>query len=334
MKALTPIILLFANLLLLFGCGKPNDPEVPVVLSDYKIVKKLATPGFAQDLVMKDSLLYISQGEGGLLIVNIASPEQPIILSQLTEDVRGYSSKICIKDSMVYLSAGSFGVTVINVADVLNPFVTVSNLNMKPAKNVFISGNYLLTAISEQGIAIAELSYPEQPDIRGSLSTAGYSTGLTTSADTTKLFVACGEMGLAILDISDFQDGYPETIFLGGCDTPGYAEDVVLDETRSLAFIASGTAGLQIIDYSDTTDVHIIGSFSQGGYAKELIYNDQKIYMTAEKSGLFVIDVSVAANPKLSGSIDTEFAQGITMDNQYIYIADEVEGLIVVSKPE
>lgn len=173
MKALTPIILLFANLLLLSGCGKPNDPERPVVLSDYEIVKKLSTPGFAQDLVMKDSLLYISQGEGGLLIVNIANPEQPVIIAQLTEDVRGYSSKICLKDSVVYLSAGSFGVTVINVADALNPFVTVSNLNMKPAKNVFVSGNYLLTAISEQGIAIAELSYPEQPDIRGSLSTAG-----------------------------------------------------------------------------------------------------------------------------------------------------------------
>lgn len=333
MKALTPIILLFVNLLLLSGCGKPNDPEIPVVLSDYEIVKKLSTPGFAQDLVMKDSLLYISQGEGGLLIVNIASPEQPVILAQLTEDVRGYSSKICLKDSMVYLSAGSFGVTVINVADALNPFVTVSNLNMKPAKNVFVSGNYLLTAISEQGIAIAELSYPEQPDIRGSLSTAGYSTGLTTSSDTTKLFVACGEMGLAILDISDFQDGYLETILLGGCDTPGYAEDVVLDETRSLAFLASGTAGLQIIDYSDTTNIHIVGSIAPGGYAKELLYSNGMVYMTTEKSGLQVIDVSVISSPVLAGSVDTGYALGIAMDNQYIYIADEVEGLIVISKP-
>ncbi|MFH1121518.1 MAG: hypothetical protein V1775_16995 [Bacteroidota bacterium] len=334
MKSSSLITLLFANLLLLIGCGKPNDPETPEVLNDYKIIKKLTTPGYAQDLVMRDSMLYISQGEGGLLIVSIVNPEVPEIINQLTEEVRGYSSKICLKDSMIFLSAGSFGVTVVNVADALNPFVTVSNLNMKPAKNVFISGNFLLTAISELGISIAELSYPEQPDIRGTLSTAGYSTGLTTSDDTSKLFVACGEMGLSILDISDFQDGYPETTLLGWCDTPGYAEDVVLDEARSLAFVASGTAGLQIIDYSDTTDVHIIGSFTSGGYAKELIFRENHIYMTAEKSGLFVIDVSVPSRPLLTGNVDTEFALGIAMDDEFIYLADEVEGLLVISKPE
>lgn len=140
-------------------------------------------------------------------------------------------------------------------------------------------------------------------------------------------------MGLAILDISDFQDGYLETILLGGCDTPGYAEDVVLDETRSLAFLASGTAGLQIIDYSDTTNIHIVGSIAPGGYAKELLYSNGMVYMTTEKSGLQVIDVSVISNPVLAGSVDTEYALGIAMDNQYIYIADEVEGLIVISKP-
>lgn len=334
MKAHSLFLLMITSLMFVAGCGKPNDPETIVVPeSDYKVVRKLPTPGYAQDLVLDDSKLYISQGEGGLLIVDAADPENPAIISQLTEDVRGYSTKICLRDSLVYLAAGSFGVTVIDVKDALNPVVTVSNLNMKPAKNLHITGNYLYTAVSEQGIKIAELSYPQQPDIRGALSTSGYATGITTSADTSRLFVACGEMGLTILDISDFQDGYPETVPYGWCDTPGYAEDVVLDETHSLAFVASGTSGLQIIDYSDTTNVHIVGSIVTGGYAKELLYSDHKVYMTAEKSGLIVIDVTDPSDPEIIGTVDTEFALGIAMDNSFIYIADEVEGLIVVSKP-
>jgi hypothetical protein len=334
MKANFFFLLLIPGLILMAGCGKPNDPETIVVPeSDYKVVSRLPTPGFAQDLVLKDSKLYISQGEGGLLIVDVTDPVNPSVVSQLTEDVRGYSTKIAMKDSMVYLAAGSFGITTINVKDVLHPMVTVSNLNMKPAKNLHVTGNYLYTAVSEQGIKIAELSYPEQPDIRGALSTPGYATGLTTSSDTSMLFAACGEMGLSILDITDFQDGYPETVHLGWCDTPGYAEDVVLDETLSLAFVASGTSGLQIIDYSDTTNVHIVGSIAPGGYAKELLYSDNKIYMTAGKSGLFVIDVTVPSTPELIGTVDTEYALGITMDNGYLYIADEVEGLIIIRKP-
>ncbi len=333
MKAHSCFFLLMTGLFLITGCGEPNEPDTIDVSGNYKIVKKLPTPGFAQDLVIDDSRLYISQGEGGLLIVDITDPEMPGILTQLTEDVRGYSTKICFKDSLVYLAAGSFGVTVVNVRDFMNPVVTVSNLNMKPARNLYVTGNYLFTAISEQGVKIAELSYPEQPDIRGSLSILGYASGITSSVDTTRLFVACGEMGLTILDVTDFQDGYPETVPAGWCDTPGYAEDVVLDESRSLAFIAAGTAGLQIIDYSDTTDIHIAGSISPGGYAKELLYNNGMVYMTTEKSGLQVIDVSVVSSPVLAGSVDTEYALGIAMDDKYLYIADEVEGLIVISKP-
>ncbi|MHC1774577.1 MAG: LVIVD repeat-containing protein [Lentimicrobium sp.] len=333
MKTHSYLFLLISGLFILSGCGEPNEPDTIDVSGNYKIVKKLPTPGFAQDLVIHDSRLYISQGEGGLLIVDISEPEMPEIITQLTEEVRGYSTKICFKDSLVYLSAGSFGVTVVNVSDVINPFVTVSNLNMKPAKNLFVTGNYLFTAISEQGVKIAELSYPEQPDIRGSLSVLGYACGITRSIDTTRLFVACGEMGFSILDITDFQDGYPETVPAGWCDTPGYAEDVVLDESRSLAFIASGTAGLQIIDYADTTNIHIVGSISPGGYAKELIYSNGMVYMTTGKSGLQVIDVSVVSSPVLAGSVDTEYALGMAMDDKYLYIADELEGLIVISKP-
>ncbi len=328
--------LLLTGITLMFGCGKPNDPETPKmpdVSGNYKIITKLATPGFAQDLVKDNNLLYIAQGEGGLLIVDVSTPANPKIVSQLTQDVRGYSTKIIKQDSVVYLTAGTFGLSVVNVSNPLIPFVTVSNLNMKPAKNLHIMGKYLLTAISEQGVKISEISYPEQPDIRGSISTNGYATGLTTSADTTRLFVACGEMGLSIFDISDFQDGYPTTILSGWCDTPGYAEDIVLNETGSLAYMTCGVAGLQIIDYSDTADIHIVGSFSGGGYAKELIYEDQLIYMITEKSGLLILDVSVPSQPKLIGTIPTGYALGITTDENYIYLADEVEGLIIIAKP-
>ncbi|MCX6234779.1 MAG: hypothetical protein NT175_08650 [Bacteroidetes bacterium] len=328
-------IWLLSGLLLLMGCGKPIDPEsLKPGDGGYKIVKRFPTSGYAQDVLKKDSLLYIAQGEGGLIIVNVADPKNPQTVSVTTEDVRGYSTKIAMKDSVVYLAAGSFGVTVLDVGDPVVPIVTVSNLNMKPARNFRILGNFMFTAISEQGVSISEISYPTQPDIRGGISTTGYAYGLTTTADSNYLLVACGEMGLSIFDISDFQEGFGVYPTVGWCDTPGCAEAITVLDNESVAFMACGTAGLQIIDYSDTSNVYIVGSYNSGGYAKDLLYNNQRIYLTTETRGLQIIDVSDVTEPYLIGLLETAYALGLDMDEKYIYVADEDEGLIIISIPD
>jgi hypothetical protein len=326
---------LMFGLLLLFGCGKPNDPESMVPKDGgYKIAVIYPTYGYAQDVLKKDSLLYIVQGEGGLLILSVADPVNPQIVSLTTEGVRGYASKIAMKDSAVYLAAGTFGVNVINVADPDTPFVTTANLGIKPARSFHIMGNYMFTATSELGISICDISYPTQPDVRGNISTSGYAYGLITSADSNYLFVACGEMGLSIFNISQFQDGFGVYPQVGWCDTPGYAESVTIEDDKSIAFLACGTSGLQIIDYSDTANIFIAGSYDSAGYANDLLYIDQKIYMAAEMGGLQIIDVSDVSKPHLMGCVQTQFALGLDMDENYIYLADEDEGLIIISIPE
>lgn len=326
---------ILAGLMLLFGCGEPTDPEIiepdDETTGGYKIVKEFQIPGYAQDVVKQGNYLYLAQGEGGLLIIDIGNPVEPQIVSSTSENVRGYSTKIEIVDSVVYLAAGTFGVSVLNVVNPETPQVKATNLGIKPARNLHIMEKYLLTAISEQGVNVSNINNPEFPDIRGGVQTPGYAYGLTTH-DTTLLLIATGEMGLTTYNISDFQDGYGQYPLVDWCDTPGYAEAITINETESIAFMACGTAGLQVIDYSDTTNVHIVGSFDNGGYAKELIYKDNKIFMTAELSGLQVIDVSDYTQPYLIGELDTEFALGIDMDDQYIYIADEDQGLIVIKQ--
>lgn len=327
---------LISGFLLLISCGKPVTPETLIpddISGGYKIVKVFTTPGYAQDVLKKDNLLYIAQGEGGLLIVNITDPANPQIVSQTTENVRGYSSKIAMKDSAVYLAAGTFGVSVVNAANPDTPFVTVSNLGMKPARDFYILGNFIFTAVSEQGVNIADISYPTEPDIRGGLTTVGYAYGLTTSADSNYLFAACGEMGMSIYDISNFQEGFGTYPLVGWCDAPGDAEAISIIDNEKIAFLACGTGGLQILDYSDTSNIFIAGSFDSIGYAKDLIYSNGLIYMTMETYGLQIIDVSDITKPSLVGIVPTSYALGLCKDDKYIYVADETEGLIIISIP-
>ena len=328
-----------AGIVILAGCGKPHEAEHlgngdSDETGGFKIVKVFQTPGYAQDLVKRDHYLYMAQGEGGLLVVDVADPENPQIVSITTDNVRGYSTKIEVKDSVAYLAAGSFGVTVINILDPNEPFTTVWNLNMKPAKNIHIMGDDLVTAVSEQGVNIASISIPTQPEVRAGLSTTGYAMDVANTNDTAYMLVATGEMGLAMYDISDFQQGYGVYPNVGWCDTPGYAEDVELVDEKSLAYVACGTAGLQIINYADTNNVHIVGSYDASGYAKELVVKNNFVYMTTELSGVQIFDVADETNPMLMGVVDTEFALGIDVDDAYIYVADEDEGLIIIAIPE
>ncbi len=336
MKLFNLFIVLLLGLFMLVSCGKPTTPVYiePIGDGGYTIVSRFVTSGYAQDIVKKDNYVYIAQGEGGLMIIDVANPAQPEGVSTTTDGVRGYSSNIAMKDSVIYLGAGSFGVTVLNVSNPNIPIVTAANTSMKPAKNLHVLGDYLFTAISEQGVKIAKISYPTQPDPRGGMSTSGYAHGIATTIDSNYLLVACGEMGLSIFNISDFQNGFGVYPLTGWSDTPGYAEAVTILDSESLAFMACGTAGRQIFYFSDSTNVHIVGGYDGPGYAKDLLYSNQKIFLTAEKGGLQIIDVSDVTNPDLIGLVVTEYALGIDADENFIYVADEIEGLVTVSIPQ
>lgn len=326
-----PLILISA---ILSRCGKPNDPESFFTSGGYTIVKHFQTPANAQDITLMDTLCFIAQGEGGLLVVNVKDPLDPKIVSITTENVRGYSRRIVRKDNFVYLAAGTFGYTVADISNPYQPSVTASNLNMKPAKDALIDGNYMYCAISEQGVNIAELSVPGYPDIRGNIFTNGYANGVAVSADKTMLFVACGEMGISIYDISVFDDGYGAYPLLAWYDTPGYAEAVVLNEDKKVALVAAGSAGLLIIDYSDVTHLKTKSVYSSGGSAYDLICKGNIVYLSAQRGGFHIIDISDVSNPEVIGRLYMKQSMGFDMNDKYIYVADTNDGLVIISIPE
>lgn len=327
------LLILLSGLFVFLSCGTPNDPE-SIIGGDggYKIVSKFATSGYAQDIVLSDTVAYISQGQAGLIILSISNPDQPKFLYELTYGLRGYSYKIAMKDSIIYLAAGTFGVNSVNVKNLFNP-ETFEIRAIAPAKNFHIMGDYLFTAVSEEGINISQITDRFHPTPIQTFFVPGYAQAVCASPDSNYLFIACGEVGIAIFDISDFQNGYNIYPLMGTIDTPGFAEDIIVHPNLPIAFCASGTGGLAIIDYSDTTNIKVVGSYSTGGYAKEVIYRDNKVFITTELRGLQIIDVTNVSAPVRIGTVETEFAMGVTADDEYIYVADEVEGLIIISIP-
>jgi len=337
MKNYKLLVLLLVGFGLLMGCGKPTTPDYVTpddLAGGYKIVNQVTIYGYATDVMLADDILYVSQGEGGLMILDATDRENPEMMSSINDGVRGYSDKVAKKDSAIYLAAGGFGVNVVDAGNPYEPIAAYSNLPMKRAKGFHTIGNYLFTAISEQGIKITDISYPTQPDPRGDISTLGYAQGITSTSDTAYLLVACGEVGMTMVNISDFQEGVGEYPQAGFCHTPGYAEEITLMDEEKIAFMACGTSGLQVIDYSDTTNIHVVGSFDGPGYARALMYKDQKVFMCCGLGGFQVVDVSDYTSPVILGILETTYASGLDMDENYIYVADEENGLLVITPPQ
>ena len=189
--------------LLLLSCGTPIDPEsIDGNEGGYKIVSRFTTTGYSQDVVVDNTIAYVAHGEGGLMIINISDPNKPVEITNVNEGMKGYANKVARKDSVIYIASGGFGVSVVNAADPENPQITATNLALKPAKNFLVLGNFLFTSVAEYGVQISEISYATQPDIRGGTNTPGFAQGISVSSDSNYLLVACGEMGLAVFDIS------------------------------------------------------------------------------------------------------------------------------------
>jgi hypothetical protein len=332
MKRIITILALYLTGLLA-GCGTPNDPES--IMGDdggYKIVSKCATSAFAQDVVVNDTVAYLAQGEGGLGIINISNPAKPKLISTIL-DIRGYSYKIALYDSVIFIASGTFGVTYVTIN---NPTFLYNDRTISPAKDFGFFSNFMFVATSEEGVRIVNVTYlPSYLETRGTLVTSGFAQGVVATQDSMYLIAACGEAGLAFYDYSQVKSagGWGDYYPVGLIDLPGYAENLTLNPSLKYAYVACGTAGLIIVDYSDSANAKIVGSYNTGGYAKELFYYNNKIYIATELRGLQIIDVSNVSAPVRIGTVQTQFAKGVTADDKYIYVADENEGLVIISIP-
>lgn len=326
---------------LFFSCAKPTDPETLYLSGGYTVVGRFATPGYAQDVEVRDTIAYVAQGEGGLAIVSIADRGNPRLLSICQEGVKGYSYKITLKDSTAYLAAGAYHVNTVNIGNPLQPSAYPAQ-GTRSTMDVQVFGTWLLASCGEYGLQVGDLGTapPGYVDFRGEISNPGYGHGMTTTADS-MLLLTCGEMGLAVYNLRDI--GWYGGGLGGGYDSrkgydawtdlPGYAVDVTTMGNQPIAFVACGTAGVYVVDFADSGHARVIGAYGTGGYAKEVAYQNNRLYVTTELRGLQILSVADPASPQLIGAIHTSYAVGVAVDEHYVYVSDETEGLIVVAIP-
>ena len=166
----------------------------------------------------------------------------------------------------------------------------------------------------------------------GSANTIGTSRDIALSSDGTKAFIADGDEGLRVFDVSVPSAPLSE----GGIDVnpgnSGSSRGIVLSSDDSTVFIADSLGGVKIVNVQGGS-YSIVGDIDTNGNAVGIALSpDEQTVFVADSVSVKIIDVSIPSLPSLVSQVVTDSPYGIDVspDGNTVYVADQLEGLCTI----
>ncbi|HDM90045.1 MAG TPA: hypothetical protein ENG67_02420, partial [candidate division WOR-3 bacterium] len=230
-------------LITLISCHEKGLLTPPYAVTGYTPVI-----GYARDVWVEGNMAYVAASEGGISIFDVADPDAPLFISRWDDTLKQYVARSLFKEEdspYLYLADDDGGLEMLNVSQVDSIYFLYNswNRNCEDVWGTKLNDTlFLFVADRDDGL----YSFREGPNYLVELS------HISTEAELYGVFVrdtlaylAVGELGLEIVDISDpLHMTRVATLPLAG-----RARDVKV--MGDLAFVASSTDGLHIISVSD-----------------------------------------------------------------------------------
>lgn len=254
-----------------------SNPESTFVIGEYVADRDVG------GVAVRDTFAYIalaSSTSGGLVILNIADPTNPVFVGQ-DPSIYAYDVAAPPNDTMYVYIAASYWFQVEDVhtfpqyPSFARRFSTPGNV-----RHVFMADSMAYLACEQMGMHIINLAKPDTLAHVGWVDTpsnARYVYSLNNH-----VYVADGRAGMIIIDVSNAED----PIVIAQYDTPEYANAVFVSYNK--AYVADGDGGLQVIDVSDPSRPEFYGSV-ETSYANGVYVRNDTIYIADRDLGLLMI---------------------------------------------
>lgn len=317
------------------GCGDagvavidfsvPENPKTQTIIeiSDKKHIAEVLYSG---------DRIYVASG-GQIEIFNVVDPSAPKLVGSLDGLLSQHG--MAMMASRLYLahsdSSGS-QLVVIDVSDESDPLVVGSTTIPDPsigflgAGGVATTGSTVLAAMLDAGVAVVDVSDPENPALIGTIETDGNASHVTAIGSVA--YVSVPSRGVYAYDMQN-----PSSPVLLGSTAIAGAIRAEID--AGWIYVASGNTGLQIFSAADPASITHAGTYldASTGPMVAVCYHAGHAYVTADSSGMWIVDVSGAGSPTCVGNFDLPGC-GIANDVQVVddtaYIAFGLSGLVTV----
>ena len=283
------------------------------------------TDGEAWGIELIGDLAYIADFDFGLQIIDVSNPNFPVKVGELDTDDE--SMKVTIVDDRAYIADNRNGLVVADVSVAATPQQSGHFETAGMVMDVELADGYVYVG-NENQIFILEASDVTHPEAVGFYEATGNGEGDGIRMDVVgdHCYIANGEAGLVILDISDKSN--PQQI--GQSDTDHIATDVHV--VGNYAYVVDKENGLVIIDVSNPMLPQQVGHYDTNDEAVRIVVRDDLAYIGDRFEDLQIIDVSIPSNPTFVGNWTSEdgHVNGVALSGDYAYLSTGAAGLRII----
>ncbi len=308
-----------------------------------------------QDVIVRDSLAYITTRTSGLCIVDLRNPTAPYEVGRCTETLDAYVLDLQGDYACVGDNQNRFWM--IDVSDPTTPYVTsyldtpdrvmsvtvdaqlacagcdngeILVINISDPVSLTLLGSYqvdytslgmdlqsgLLYFTSLRTFNILDVqSDPANPALLGSADQFGLLYAVV--ARDNYVYVGSSSPGFHVYDVTD-----PSAPLEVGDENSGFVRAMAV--SGDYAFVSGTSNGwMNIIDISDPADPTQIGQFASEDHIRDVSVEGESAYITTQQNGLMTIDVSDPTEPVETGRYGSVTQlTNVVLDGQFAYLID------------
>jgi hypothetical protein len=288
------------------------------------------------DLLKIGSCIYISRYDGGFCVYDITDPLAPKLIENSgtplePENHQPRSMRICSAGQYAYLTGLNPEITTLDIKNPWEPkaigfYGTISNV-----KDIVAQGKYAYVIDNDEGLFIVDISKPDHPSYLAKCPIAGECEAIAVSKKIA--LIAKGLDGIDLIDISNPK----KPIIMGSFKEKDHPKEIRGAFIRgNLAYLTGFLPGAIILDISDPQNPTQIGRLKGTTDVNDIFFRGDRAYLASEYSGLQIFDLADPLNPVFLGSYDTQYAKAVAVSGNHAFIADGVDGFIIVdiSQPD
>ena len=309
--------LLVSNNLRILDIGAALAPEP---------ISWVNTPGLASAMKFYEGLLYLTDQQAGLHIVNINSPQRPRLISSHptignAEDVElRYSA--AEQATYAYVADGKGGIQTLDVTKPDMP-VWINHYNASgTAYGLDVDSDddksTIAIANGTGGLKIAELTDPYNGKITQNIRTfAGNQGALCVQIEKEHAFVGT-DVGMDIVDLAT-----GETLTHIPTTDPVWEIAIIGD----YAYLCARS--LVVVDISNPKGSKIVSKREFTGSAYKIAYNTSHAFVASLEGGIRILDISDPALPRPIAHFATEgAATNVCLSGDFVYVLDSQQGVL------
>lgn len=285
-----------------------TTPANPVKISE------LSTRGLVDALYFDESTsrLYVAAYFAGFEIWDLSDISNPVKIGggPITGLPRG---GIYASGDYVYVVSVADGVQIFDITTPSSP-VNVGNCIVNPDYLAWTStkwGNLIFVALSEGGMAVVDVTDPQNPFIAGTYYDIVYDVAIANGL----AYVISYNFGLNVLDISNLSN----IQVVGNCSVPGFPYRLKL--LGNYAYIGntdSGAGGVNVVDITSSSNPSLVATYT--GYAEHLAAAGNTLAYTGGSYPCTMLNISNPAAPALASTYSMpNFTSDVFVDGNYLY---------------